>query len=487
MAGGPIISKPVEGAPAILSRRPVLAFLLAAVTWMSASSLVGAVVAVVPARTPGALFAPQAVADRIVLTPGADPAREMAVAYRTDPYQSSSEAQIARAVDGPALEDLAVDIRGAAPPRAVESASGPALYHQIRFAGLEPDTVYAYRVKGAAGWSEWLQFKTASAIARPFRFLYLGDVQNGILSDASRVIRQAFGAHGAIELVLHAGDLVDQRGAKDHDEEWGEWNAAGGHHFAMTPQIPAAGNHEYDNLFIPKGGSRRQLGLYWPLQFLLPGNGAPKAKQTTYYVDYQGVRFIVLDGTSALDLGTLDAQTRWLDDTLAKSSATWNVVLMHQPVFSCGRARDEEALKAALMPVFEKRNVDLVLQGHDHCYSRLTADRADGEGGGPLYMVSVAGSKMYALTDRAAALSSRTAEATQLYQLIDVTEARLDVRVYTATGQLYDHVTVERGAGGRTVVRESDDVRMAERKCDGGVSADGTDCRLRSKRIAFGL
>ncbi len=470
-------------------RRSYFSFLVATMAWLGAAAFVGAMVAAAPSRSAGTPFAPRDLADRIALSPGADPAREMAVAYRTSPDQTRSLAQLARAVDGPALEELAVAIEGRAPPRAIESANGPAFYHQIRFANLEPDTMYAYRLKGAAGWTEWLQFKTASSAPKPFRFLYLGDVQDGILSEGSRVVRQAFGAHGAIELVLHAGDLVDQRDNLDHDDEWGEWNAAAGYHYAVVPQIPAAGNHEYDNLLLPDAGSRRRLGAYWPLQFALPPNGAPSTSETTYYVDYQGVRFIILDGTSAIELGTIEGQTRWLDRALASSKAAWNVILLHQPIFSCGRPRDTETLKAAWKPVFEKRKVDLVLQGHDHCYSRMTAEPMRGASRkmkGPVYMVSVAGAKMYALTDRAAAHADRAAEGTQLYQIIDVASDRLDVRVYTATGQLYDAFGIERGADGGNLLREGDEVLIAERLCEDGVSADGSTCRLRSKKIGFG-
>lgn len=468
--------------------RSVVSLGLAVLAWAVTATLVGAMVSAAPTRSAGTPFAPKALPDRIVLTPGADPSREMAVAWRTGPDQQRSEAQLARSIDGPSLGQVAVSIEGSAPPRALESANGPALYHQIRFADLEPDSVYAYRLKGAGGWSEWLQFKTAAAAPKAFRFLYLGDLQNGILTDASRVIRQAFGAHGGIELVLHAGDLVDQRDTLDHDDEWGEWNAAASYHYAVVPQIPAAGNHEYDNLLLPSGGERRRLGRYWPLQFALPANGAERARETTYFVDYQGVRFIVLDGTSALDLGTVKQQARWLDRTLSNSRANWNVVIFHQPVFSCGRPTDYEALKTHWKPVFDEHKVDLVLQGHDHCYSRLTAEAAgiNGEVEGPVYMVSVAGAKMYAVTDRAAETSHRAAEATQLYQIVDVAADHLSVKVLTATGRLYDSFEIRRGKGRTNLLREGEDVRIAERRCEGDVSPDGVACKLLSKRIAFG-
>ena len=439
-------------------------------------------------RSPGLPYAPRNLPDRIVLTPGSDPAREMAVAYRTDTAQAESQAQIAVSVDGPTLEEKARLVTGTAVR--VDSSYGPALYHQLRFTGLTPDTVYAYRVKGAAGWSEWYQFRTAAAEAKPFRFLYLGDVQNGILTYASRVIRQAFHANGDIRLVLHAGDLVGQRDDLDHDDEWGEWNQAGGYNYAIVPQLPATGNHEYVDALAPDGSESRRLGPYWPAQFALPSNGADPVKATTYYVDYQGVRFIVLDGTSALDLGTMAAQTRWLDAALASSKANWNVVLFHQPVFTCARPKDTKEIKAAWKPVFDARKVDLVLQGHDHCYSRLTSEagreasaraRADGSVQGPVYLVSVTGSKMYALNDRTPWQPDKVAEATELYQIVDVEPRRLAFRTFTASGRLYDGFTLERRADGANILREIDEPTIAARRCSGTVGPDGGACVARGK------
>lgn len=438
-------------------------------------------------RSVGTPYAPRNLPDRIVLTPGADPSREMAVAFRTDRTQATAEAQIAVAVDGPTLSEKAVVATGTTRP--IDSANGPAHYHQIRFAGLTPDTVYAYRLKGAAGWGEWHQFRTAASDFRPFRFLYLGDTQNGILTYAARVIRQAF-SHGDIALVTHAGDLVAQRDDLDHDDEWGEWNAAGGYNYARVPQLPATGNHEYVDRILPGGKESRELGPYWPLQFALPDNGVAPAKATTYHVDYQGVRFIILDGTAAIDLGANAAQTQWLDDLLTDSPAKWNVVVFHQPIFTCARPKDTAELKATWKPVFDKHNVDLVLQGHDHCYSRLTGEagrdaskaaRDKGATQGPVYLVSVTGSKMYGLNDRARTQPDKTAEATELYQIVDVEADRLKFRTYTASGKLYDGFDLHRGADGRKTLEEVKEPTIAVRTCTGTVGPDGGACVARGK------
>ncbi|MNS92369.1 3',5'-cyclic adenosine monophosphate phosphodiesterase CpdA [compost metagenome] len=277
--------------------------------------------------------------------------------------------------------------------------------------------------------------------------------------------------------MVHAGDLT----GRSQDWEWGEWTAAGGYGYAMVPQIPAAGNHEYSD----DDDGQRQLGPLWAAQFALPENGAAGVSETSYYTDYQGVRFIVLDGTAATSLDALDTQTRWLDQTLASSTARWNIVVQHQPIYTCARPNDTEALEAAWEPIYRARNVDMVLQGHDHCYSRITDGagkaagaerRAAGTPQGPVYVVSVAGPKMYGLNDRALIQPDRVAADTQMYQTIDVEAGRLRYRAYTVSGALYDAVDIVRAADGAKSLREPAEALPPMRLCDGEAGPDGVPC-----------
>ncbi|WP_426020366.1 fibronectin type III domain-containing protein [Brevundimonas sp. DWR2-3-1b1] len=441
-----------------------------------------------PAHAPSGRWAAKGWADRIVLSPAADAARGAAVAWRTDTRQTLAQAQIAQEIDGPLLDFTTREVAGTTSP--IENENGQAHYHQVRFEGLEPDTRYVYRVRAADGWSEWLPFRTASAGFAPFRFIYLGDTQNDILEIGSRVIRSSLKEAGPAALIVHAGDLVAQRETKVHDDEWGEWTEAGGRAFAMTPQLPATGNHEYVDQILPDGSESRRLGPHWALQFALPGNGAPGVEKTSYYIDYQGVRFIVLDGTAAIDLGASGSQTRWLDETLATSTARWNVALFHQPIYTCARPEDTEELKAAWKPIFDSRRVDLVLQGHDHCYGRVSnpagaeASRVDSAAGrpqGPVYVVSVTGSKMYGLNDRADTQPVRAAENTELYQLIDVEAERLNFRAFTATGRLYDAFTLVKGEDGLNRLIETEETVLAARRCDGAAGPDDRPCTAEIK------
>jgi 3',5'-cyclic AMP phosphodiesterase CpdA len=64
-------------------------------------------------------------------------------------------------------------------------------------------------------------------------------------------------------------------------------------------------------------------------------------------------------------------QLRWLDGALGRSDAVWKVVAFHHPPFSCGGYTGVKRVRRALVPLFERHDVDLVLSGHDHNYQRF--------------------------------------------------------------------------------------------------------------------
>lgn len=465
--------------------RPLLYASLLACALVTSASLASDAVP----RSPGLPYAAGNLADRIVLTPGQNAAMQMAVSFRTDVEQRDAALEYGPAIAGPQLTAQAQPLSGTTVR--LDTENGPANYHQVRLEQLTPDTAYVYRVKGSAGWSEWHQFGTAKSDFAPFTFIYLGDAQNNILAVASRNIRQALRSVARPALVVHAGDLVASRDELAHDDEWGEWTQAGGWAYAAIPQLAAAGNHEYLDVLQPDGSESRRLSPHFPAQFAWPRNGAKGVGETSFFSDYQNVRFVVLDGTSALDLGTLETQTAWLVSTLNASKATWNIVVMHQPVYTCARPDDTEELKAAWKPLFDRYNVDLVLQGHDHCYSRLTHEAGReataramqaNQPIGPVYMVSVTGSKMYGLNDRAHRQPDRTAEDTQLYQTVSVEQDRLAIRTYTGDDRLYDAFDIQRDANGNKYLHEPDLAKPNERFCDNNENGpDGLPCTARDK------
>jgi acid phosphatase type 7 len=385
-------------------------------------------------------YAPIASPDRVGLVATADPSSSQTVTWRTNAGVTDSVAQIARAKPTPGLHLTARTIRGRIIP--LRTDNGLAHHHAATFEGLEPDTLYAYRVQGQGTWSEWFQFRTAALGFRPFSFLYFGDAQNSIRSHFSRVIREAFMAERRPALLLHAGDLVNSREG-NHDDEWGEWFHAGGFLHGMVASVPVAGNHEFVSVARDDGTEYRELSPAWEAHFKVPSNGPPELRRTVYYLEYQGVLFVVLDSMNALQDERLAAlQAQWLDEVLSRASHRWVIVSHHHPVHSVSRGRDNPALRTHWQPVYQRHGVDLVLQGHDHTYGRganvPAGTTAVDAAVGTIYVVSVAGPKMYLVAEQAQSGMDRVGEELQLYQVIRFEADRLHYESRTVTGEVYD-------------------------------------------------
>lgn len=404
-------------------------------------------------------YAPTGFPDRVVAVPAQDASTGFAVSWRTDANVDAPVLEIAVAKESPDQWDGDVAPRRVeASTRTLATANGVAHHHRAVVDGLRPGTLYAWRVQGDRTWSPWKQLRTAAPAGTPLQFLYMGDTQNKNASLVTRVMHEAMRHAPDANLVLFAGDLVSE--AVD-DDEWGEWFDATA---ALSPTMafaPAPGNHEFFEEFEDTPQERRVLGEQWKAHFALPGNGAKDVAETTYWFDYQGIRFAVIDGTSALDLGAGPAQAEWLDDVLAGNPNRWSIVLIHQPFYSPRANRVNKEIREYLQPVLEKHEVDLVLQGHDHVYGRRSGDH----GAPPVYTVSVAGPKQYRLSPDARGTMSPVGEDTQLFQVLRLDGNRLAYEARTATGRLYDaFALVDNGDGGKHL-EELDEGRIGERLC----------------------
>jgi PAS domain-containing protein len=198
-----------------------------------------------------------------------------------------------------------------------------------------------------------------------------------------------------------------------------------------------------------------RVSEHWRPQFAFPLQNAPEGlEETCYYIDYQDVRFVALDSNQKLE-----EQIPWLRKILTNNPNRWTILTFHHPVFSPARDRDNKELRELWKPILDEFKVDLVLNGHDHSYSRTGAlpegvklvnvpegyQQAYDPNIGTVYVVSVSGPKMYPISKGEYAV--RLAEDTQLYQVIDVETNELQYKAYTATGQLYDAFTIKKRPG----------------------------------------
>lgn len=412
------------------------------------------------------LIFPSKTPDRIIANLTADPAHSFAVNWRTNQQIATGYVELAKATDGPEfLLKGIVRIKAVSQPFENQNSAEPlvkTVYHSAVVSGLQPRTTYVYRVgdgsKQAGNWSEWFQISTASDRANePFSFIYFGDAQNSVKSLWSRVIRNSYRQFPQVDFMLHAGDLINKR---DANLEWGEWFHAGSFIHATIPSIMTPGNHEYRD---------GVLSSLWRPQLTLPQNGpTPEVAETCYAIDYQNLKLISIDAVAFDEYeGSRQAQVQWLDSVLRTNTKKWTAVTLHYPVFSTAKGRDNVVLREALKPLLDSYQVDLVLQGHDHTYSRGFAENK-GKGltvvdeVGTMYAVSVSGPKMYESKDQDWMV--RRGEFTQLFQIITVSEDTITYGAYTPIGTLYDAFELVKKNGKRQLINKVPDTPVRLRK-----------------------
>lgn len=303
---------------------------------------------------------------------------------------------------------------------------------------LQPDTEYAYRVGDGKDWSSWYTFRTAKEGFEDFTMVYLGDPQWGYKDYLPRLYHQAMLTAPDAAFWFIAGDLVDY---PYEDWQWDAFFGGGQEAFTRYPVVSAVGNHAY--LWAYRD-HRNTLPPNWSPHFAQPENGPEGLEETCFYFDYQGLRFIVLNGNERLE-----DQAKWLKNVLKKNPNYWTIVGIHQGFYPSGWERDYPEYRELFLPLMEKYGVSMVLQGHDHAYSRTYPLRkgqiVDDPAKGIAYVISVAGSKQYPIKSKFTDLYAvQEAENKQYYQTLSFYADSLVYRSYTATGICHDKYVIEK-------------------------------------------
>jgi len=313
--------------------------------------------------------------------------------------------------------------------------------------------MYHYRVGQATNWSEWSSFTTASQNDAPFTFLYFGDAQNGLETVYPRLVRKAFLSAPEAKYAIFCGDLVD---TGSNERSWDGWFNALGFLASNYPIMPVPGNHEHDSYKGEDSIERQVLTNLWHPLFTLPENGPDSMKESCYTFTYNGVRMIGLDSAKgAYEFRGEGEIAAWLDDVLKNNSCKWTIVYFHHPIYSSAKGRNHVEWRQAIKPLLDKYKVDLVLQGHDHIYTRTspqtpgvdTVDLVNVKELDPdsrtVYVTSVAGEKMYELEEKP--FFVKMLPDTQLFQTIRIDGDTLTLTSTTSTGQVSDSFVIEKG------------------------------------------
>ena len=209
---------------------------------------------------------------------------------------------------------------------------------------------------------------------KPIRVLAFGDFGTGSAAQKQTAAAMvAYHKTHPFDFGLTLGDNFYSRGmTSPNDPRWQtQWEQL--YSPMHIPFYAVLGNHDWSGADSPAAEilySARSQSWHMP---------------SPYYTFTAGsVQFFAFD-TPAID----EAELKWLDEELTKSTAQWKVVYGHYHIYSATRG-DNKELIARLLPILKKDHVDVYLNGHDHNLQELKPEGSvhffvSGGGGAGLY------------------------------------------------------------------------------------------------------
>ncbi|MFF9620055.1 fibronectin type III domain-containing protein [Streptomyces griseosporeus] len=249
---------------------------------------------------------------------------------------------------------------------------GRTYYYGVGHDGFDPADAHLLGTLGT--------FTTAPAHKAPFTFTAFGDQgvsYHGLANDAL-ILGQRPAFH------LHAGDIAyaDPSGAgKTADtgfdaRVWDQFLYQTESVAKSVPWMVSYGNHDMEAWYSPNGYGGQEA------RFTLPDNGPDRKNLPGVYSFTHGNTAVIsldpndisweIPANLGISGGT---QTTWFEAQLKKYRAAKDidfvVVFFHHCAYCTSTAHASEGgVRQEWVPLFEKYQVDLVINGHNHVYER---------------------------------------------------------------------------------------------------------------------
>ncbi|MCL4215744.1 MAG: fibronectin type III domain-containing protein, partial [Candidatus Hydrogenedentes bacterium] len=147
--------------------------------------------------------------DHVVLTWSDDPKTTQAIQWRTSTETNEGAVRYRLKGSGEEWTTVAADSEMLVNYNTVNDPL--CLRHTVNLTGLSPDSAYEYCVGDDTenGWLKAETFETAPSGVAPFKFIYMGDAQNGL--DAwGTLVHKAYDEEPDAAFYIMAGDLVNR-------------------------------------------------------------------------------------------------------------------------------------------------------------------------------------------------------------------------------------------------------------------------------------
>lgn len=323
-----------------------------------------------------------------------------------------------------------------APASSIISNDSDFYSNQAVLSNLQPGTEYVYRVVNGATVSDTYSFKTGINDGS-YSFAFVGDPQIGA---SGNVTSDIAGWNETINFItsslspdflLSAGDQVNT--ASNETQYAGYLNDV----FTSLPSATSIGNHD---------SSSAAYNQHFNLPNESSGLGSTAAGSDYWFV-YENTLFIDINSNNR---STAEHKAFIQEAIDANPNVTWKTVVFHHSIYStASHVNDGDIItrRNELPQVFSELDIDVVLMGHDHVYTRtymMNGDTPDTSKGvqssvtnpnGILYLTanSASGSKYYDIKAPNAEYSAKMDQSSRRTVTdIDVTDTSYTMTTYYA-------------------------------------------------------
>lgn len=258
------------------------------------------------------------------------------------------------------------------------------------------------------------------------------DSEEAVLNDAyawNETLEAAKEKCPALSFCLSAGDQVNMALSEKQYNAFLYPKA-----LRSLPIATAVGNHDfysamYDMRF--NNPNKTENDLFSPA-----GNG--------YFFTYGNALFVVINTNNPI---AEDHKALIATAINSNPDCKWRIVMMHSSLYFSGMD-DDTTLIDLYAPIFEEFDIDLVLSGHEHVYSRtapLTDNRYDENGVTYLAASTASGCNYdgYETTDARIVKNENCSEPS--YSIINFGENVISVKSYfTESGEMFDEFVIEK-------------------------------------------
>uniref|UniRef100_UPI0039845DB9 metallophosphoesterase n=1 Tax=Peptoniphilus harei TaxID=54005 RepID=UPI0039845DB9 len=233
--------------------------------------------------------------------------------------------------------------------------------NSVTLEGLKPNTEYMYRYSNGETVSEVVNFKTQGT--GDFSFFIAGDPQigsGGYLNGKEgwdKTLKLLPSIDPNASFLLSLGDQVN---TSSDEEQYDEYINREG--FKGLTLATVIGNHD--------SGNRAYTEHF---KFSNVQEEGKTTAGSNYYYVYNNTLFICLNSNNR----DYAEHKSTIEKAIAENpNVKWKVVAFHHPPYTvASHALDGyiSNMRSTLVPIFKENKIDLVLNGHDHVYTRTHA------------------------------------------------------------------------------------------------------------------